>query len=337
MAPRKAERLLNLTICLLSTRRYVSRAQVRASVEGYSGLSDAAFERQFERDKDELRGLGVPIETGHNELLFDDEPGYRIRRTDFELPPVELTADEATVVGLATQVWEQTRLAESTANALAKLRAAGVEPDTARLAALSPHVAAREPAFDRLWDATLSRTRVTFGYPGGLSVRTVEPWSVLSRKGSWYLLGYDLDRGDHRMFKMSRMTSVPRPVSPAGAFTVPSDLDVPALAASLEPTAPDADALIAIRGESAPVLRRAGRPVSIDVQVPDEYTVYRVPFAQRGDIVGTLAAAGPDALVLEPAELRAHVVAHLRDVVSAHGRRTAHPSPGAQRTADAQS
>ncbi|MFZ2261590.1 MAG: DNA-binding transcriptional regulator, partial [Luteococcus japonicus] len=95
MAPRKSERIVNLTICLLSARRFLPKEQIREIVEGYNGLSDANFERTFERDKDELRAMGVPVETGHNETFFDDEPGYRIRRADFEFPPVEFTPAEA--------------------------------------------------------------------------------------------------------------------------------------------------------------------------------------------------------------------------------------------------
>ena len=64
MAPRKTERILNLTICLLVSGRYLPKSRIREAVEGYHNLSDAAFERTFERDKDELRSLGVPIEVG---------------------------------------------------------------------------------------------------------------------------------------------------------------------------------------------------------------------------------------------------------------------------------
>src|SRR5690606_26091473 len=99
MTTRKTERILNLTICLLVSGRFVSKGQIREAVEAYHGLSDAAFERTFERDKDELRALGVPIEVGSYDPLFDDEPGYRIRPSEFELPPIDLTADEAAVVG----------------------------------------------------------------------------------------------------------------------------------------------------------------------------------------------------------------------------------------------
>ena len=58
----------------------------------------------FERDKDELRSLGVPIEVGNFDPLFDDEPGYRILSSEFALPAIDLDAEEAAVVGVATRV-----------------------------------------------------------------------------------------------------------------------------------------------------------------------------------------------------------------------------------------
>ena len=170
MATRKTERILNLTICLLVSGRYLPKAKIREAVEGYHDLSDAAFERTFERDKDELRSLGVPIEVGSFDPLFDDEPGYRILPSEFELPPIDLDPDEASVVGVAARVWQHAGMAESTRSAVAKLRAAGVEPDTSQLGALEPSVQATEPAFEPLWNAVLHRTRVSFGYrtaPGG--------------------------------------------------------------------------------------------------------------------------------------------------------------------------
>jgi len=94
MSPRKSERIMNLAICLLLARRFVEKSQIREVVEGYHDLSDAAFERTFERDKDELRLMGVPVETGSNSALFPDEIGYRIRRKDFELPPISFTPEE---------------------------------------------------------------------------------------------------------------------------------------------------------------------------------------------------------------------------------------------------
>ena len=183
MAPRKTERILNLTICLLVSGRYLPKSRIREAVEGYHDLSDAAFERTFERDKDELRSLGVPIEVGSFDPLFDDEPGYRILSSEFALPAIDLDAEEAAVVGVAARVWQHASVAESTRSALGKLRAAGVEPDTSQLASLEPSVQASEPGFDVLWNAVLDRARVSFGYRDG-SPRTLEPWGPHLLQGS---------------------------------------------------------------------------------------------------------------------------------------------------------
>ena len=113
MAPRKSERIMNLAICLLMARRFLDKNHIREVVEGYAGLSDAAFERTFERDKDDLRAMGVPVETGSNSTLFPDEIGYRIRRQDFELPPIDFTGAEATALVNQTFVGSAALLAES--------------------------------------------------------------------------------------------------------------------------------------------------------------------------------------------------------------------------------
>jgi proteasome accessory factor B len=215
MTTRKTERILNLTICLLVSDRYLPKSRIREAVEGYHDLSDAAFERTFERDKDELRSLGVPIEVGSFDAFFDDEQGYRIRPSEFELPAIDLDAEEASVVGVAARVWQHAGMAESTRSALAKLRAAGLEPDTAQLPALAPSVQASEPAFEPLWNAVLDRTRVSFTYRDG-ERRTLEPWGLTASKGRWYVIGWDTDRAATRMFKLSRMADLPRKVSRAG-------------------------------------------------------------------------------------------------------------------------
>jgi proteasome accessory factor B len=109
VAAAKTERLMNLLIMLLVQRGYVTKDRIRELL--YKDSSDEAFERMFERDKEELRSLGVPIETGTYDPVFEDEPGYRVSPDRFGLPPIELTADEAAVVGLATKVWEHARRA----------------------------------------------------------------------------------------------------------------------------------------------------------------------------------------------------------------------------------
>ena len=310
MSARKSERIMNLTICLLMARRFLPRESIREAVEGYHGLSDAAFERTFERDKEELRAMGVPVETGSDSVLFPDEVGYRIRRADFELPPLEFSAGETVALGLASTVWDQARVADDMVRAVAKLRAAGVEPDADRAAHLAPSLAAHEAAFELLWQATNSRTRVRFTYKG--VERVVEPWFLANRRGAWYLLAFDTTRSDRRLYKVARVEGEATVVGEAQAYAVP-EIDLEAAFAALEARPADLWAVVAIADGRAPDLRRRAEP--IDGVAPAGRSLFRLPYSEERDPVGELAAHGADVLVLEPAALRAAVARHLRGVV----------------------
>lgn len=323
MAPRKTERILNLTICLLVSSRYLPKNQIRAAVEGYHDLSDAAFERTFERDKDELRALGVPIEVGSFDPLFDDEPGYRILPSEFELPAIDLDADEASVVGVAARVWRHASMAASTMSAMAKLRAVGVEPDASQLSALEPSVQASEPAFEPLWTAVLERIRVSFTYRDGRT-RNLEPWGMTSAKGRWYVIGRDVDRDATRMFKLSRIADLPRRTSRPGAYQVPTDLDLRGLARSLAPREVTAIALLAIRSGRAPTLSRRGERVELDPELaspalPNGFEVFAVGYSDLAGAAEEIARHAADVVVLEPLELRDVVIRGLSAVAAQAG------------------
>lgn len=316
MAPRKTERLLNLTIALLVSRRFVGREQIRDAVEGYAGLTDLAFQRTFERDKDELRALGIPVETGHNDVFFDDEPGYRIRRSDFELPPIELTRDERVVLGLAAEVFRDATLAKSTQTAIAKLRAAGVEPEPGRMGVVTA-VSAAEPGFAAMWDACLSRTAVRFDYREAGERRTLEPWRMLSRRGSWYVIGRDRDKDAPRMFKLSRIRSDVEPVGEPMAYAPPAAAEIDRLSESLELRATgERVATLAVRGEAAPTLRRRGRPVEPASALPEGFSAYAVPYDRIDELAGEVRSSAAGVLVLDPPELRLAVIAGLESVAS---------------------
>lgn len=310
MTARKSERIMNLAICLLMARRFIDRHQIRDLVEGYAGLSDGAFDRTFERDKDELRAMGVPIETGSNSALFPDETGYRVRRGDFELPPIEFDAAETAVLGLASGVWDSATLGGATLAAIAKLRAAGIDPDAGRVSVFAPTMGAREPAFEPLWHTTLTRTPTAFAYRG--VQRVVEPWTLTYRKGAWYLIGRDRTRGAGRAFKLSRIDDTPRAAGAPGSYDWPSQEVVDAHLATLEPHRRDSVALVAVRDGAAGELTREAERADVASPLAG-YRVWRVPVSADGGSVGELAAFGPDVLVLEPADLRAAVVAHLSE------------------------
>ena len=185
-------------VLLLSSRRYLTAEQIRASVSGYPDAGES-FKRMFERDKDELRELGIPLETGKSSA-FDDEIGYRIRRQDYELPEIQLAPDEAAVLGIAARVWQSAELAGAAAGALLKLKAASREvdgeDDGVRLnRSIEPRLTTQEPAFGPLWEAVRDRRPVTFSYLASgrsdVSKRELEPWGVVNRRGRWYVAGHD--------------------------------------------------------------------------------------------------------------------------------------------------
>src|ERR1700726_534214 len=133
MSKRKTERLRGLGVAPLSTSRYLSADQIRQAVPGYPE-QDELFKRMFERDKEDLRDLGVPLETGLNHP-FDDDPGYRILQQAYELPELRLEADEAAVLGLAARGWQRAELAGAAAGALLKLPGAGLGAGAGRAGA----------------------------------------------------------------------------------------------------------------------------------------------------------------------------------------------------------
>ena len=132
MAPTKigkVERQTNLFIALLTTRGYLTAERIRQIVIGYGECpTDEAFARTFERDKSDLRDLGIPLETGRSSI-HDTTDGYRIKRDAYALPDIELTPAESAAIAVATTLWESPERITATQNALLKLRAAGVDID----------------------------------------------------------------------------------------------------------------------------------------------------------------------------------------------------------------
>jgi proteasome accessory factor B len=316
MAAAKTERLLNLVICLLAASRYLTKDQIRRAVPGYSD-SDEAFERMFERDKEELRQLGIPVETAPVDRFFDDEIGYRIQRSSYELPEIRLESDEAAVLGLAARVWQQRSLAQSASDALLKLRAAGVETDDVSLVGIEPRVNASEPAFGPLWEAVRDRRPVTFDYraAGAVDVvrRHLEPWGIVSWHGRWYVTGHDRDRGAVRSFRLSRVVGDVRPDGEVGSVEKPPDADIRAIVADAYGPEPAAvqEATLRIRSGAAYPLRRRAQSV---LSEEDGWDLVVRRFFGTESLAEYLASFGPDVVVLDPPELRDAVVRLLRAV-----------------------
>jgi proteasome accessory factor B len=311
MAARRAERLVNLVICLLSTRQFLSAERIRDAVPGYEAAdgakaTDEAFKRMFERDKAELRDLGIPLETGRNSS-FDPEEGYRIRRGDYELPEIEFDAAEAAAVGLAARLWQSATLGEPARHALIKLRAAGTEVRTADTPGAVPHLDASDPSLPALLEAARTSTVVRFHYlksgAGTPQRRTLEPWGVLSWRRRWYVAGFDRDRGEPRSFRLSRISGKVETVGRPQAFERPEKVDLLEMVSG-RGWGDDRFALVRVSGSGAGQLRRIAQ-AEVD-------GVLTINFTDVHWLARVIAGAGASATALEPPDLVAAVVDRLR-------------------------
>ena len=293
MSAAKSERILNLLIALLTTKRFLCKAEIREMVTGYQ--KTASFDRTFERDKAELRALGIPILTGSNDQDSTDEDGYRIDRMEFELPEVEFTRDELVAIGLAAHAWQTSVGAEATSTAIQRLRAAGADPDLDRLPNLRAHIPVAESSFDVIYEAQLARQNIEFEYGG--RTRRLQPWQLSQRRGLWLVLGFDLDKQAPRRFKLSRIDGLARAVGDRDAYDVPEDLS-----GYLEPGFPQSSAIVAVR--DVPELLTDSSPVAWDAPLPDGFVAREVRGFNDDMILTEVCAAGPDAFVLAPQHLR---------------------------------
>jgi proteasome accessory factor B len=315
MAAKRAERLVNLVIALLSTRQYLTAARIRATVPGYehddgTDRADEAFKRMFERDKADLREMGVPLETGRTSV-FDTEDGYRIARAEYELPEIRLTGEEAAAVGLALRLWESAQLAGPAQSARVKLKAAGVDVDSSRGIPLQPRLDAGEPAFDPAYAAARDRRVLEFDYrrpdedePGH---RRVQPWGVVAWHGRWYLGGLDLDRQQPRVFRLSRVVGMPTAVGPAHAFEPPDDVDLAAMVAG-QVGGQEYVVVVRARPGGAIGLRRHATSLG---PAEDGEDRLQLTTTEPWSLADQLAAYGADVVVESPAEIREAVIERL--------------------------
>lgn len=316
-----AERLLDLVIALTHTTHRMTRAQIRSSVHGYSeAASPEAFERMFERDKETLRELGVPLVTDVDGAHGDDV-GYRIDVDGYEMPPIELTAEEIGVLSVAAQVWQDARLDARARRGLTKLRA--IAPQAQEV--LSGHVLrmpAPEEHFDVLMDAIGQRRVATFDYAAAHSGRTtrreVEPWRLIARDGAWYLQAHDRQREAERLFRLSRIEGHVRVLAP-GSATHPIGA----------PTAPEPPGLATLRvqtGRAGSLRLRAVAPPAGEQSTTtaqghdgEGWDLLYVPIRDLPELAGLIARHTDAVVVLDPPPLRTAVLARLRAVAALDG------------------
>lgn len=315
MASRKNERLINLTIALLATKRYLTKSEIFRTIEGYEG-SPEAKERMFERDKDDLRRIGIIIDVRGVDPGFEDEPGYRIHPEAYSLNLGELNGAEVALLSLAAEAWRGAALSEPAQTALVKLRSLGIASDFDALPNLAPRLNVTSPNFLPLTSAIADRQSVSFAYLSAdmqEEARSVNPYGLGSRQGNWYLVAFDNEREDIRTFRLDRIIGAIEITSKKHAFEADSDFKV------LEYL----DTTLFERRDTAQVSIRAGRGHSLrsDAKVissDGEFDLCEIAYADESRFIDTVLWHGDDVIVHLPAHLRERIVSCLEALVSAH-------------------
>ena len=306
MATDRTERLLNLVICLLGASRPVSRAALRGTIPGYADApTDEAFERMFERDKDELRQMGIPIDTVVN--VQGEVEGYLIDQDAYAMPSIDFDAAERAVLGVAARVWSEAALTSEAGAALRKIEATA----GGRWSPLMPgRPGSGEDALPQLWEAIRSHRAVRFDYlaRGRESVeeRILEPWATAYREGAWYVVGLSRERGAGRAFRLSRIQG---PVTRlAEEFTPAEHGDIERLLEDLVEPATRGIARVRLPDAGAARMREVARPC-------DDGT-WEVHFSDPQILVTDALEAG--AVIIEPEDAVELQRAALATVATAH-------------------
>ena len=225
-APRRAgdeaaERIISLLWLLLSAPHGLERDRIRRQVVGYEGLTDAAFEKLFQRDRRVLRAVGVPLETLEPAGFDEGEAGvrHRVVRDALLLRDLDLTVDERRALVRARRLWGDSPLRADVVRAVGLLfqPATDLTGDD-ELAGYHTLMPRADPRLEALTQAVADEAVLRFPYRdarGRATRRTVRAWFLTLVRGRWYLTGWDLDRGAERSFRLTRMEGEPRRVERA--------------------------------------------------------------------------------------------------------------------------
>ena len=318
------ERLFSLVLALLATESGLTKNEILSTVQGYrqsfsrSG-NNANLERQFERDKDDIRELGIPLETtespgqaGNNQSLR-----YRIPRGDYDLPAdISFSPEETTLLNLAAMVWREGSLSGESRRAILKLRALGVTADEPVLG-YAPLVRLRDAAFEPFSAAIEKNLIVRFAYlkPGEAEarIRTVAPLALIQHQGRWHLYAEEPDTHTSKTFLLRRIVS--QTTTTGTTFTPPEGNQSTRALAELDEVWNGHTAVVDVEPGSDAATRlgkRRGTAVAASGSLELHYSDVDI-FADD------LAGYGPEVLVVSPQGLRDAVHSRLIQTTADHG------------------
>lgn len=303
----------------------ISKDIILQSVRGYredaeNGVAKETLERRFERDKDTLREMGIPLDMW---IPSEDEGNnrntlYRISKGKFEHPDdLDLTAQDIRLLNVAAAIWREGSLSQDARVAQMKLASHGVSVDEPLLGAL-PMITARDPALRSLRQALSEQKRVRFDYlkPGETrsTSRQVSPLALVMHEGSWHLLSLEGDTLAERTFLLRRMSNVTVLDEPA----VPVEADrVEKMTAELDQLFWAQEARVRVKPGSQAATMLANRPGTKRDGDGDHYLLH---YTDVNVLADTLCEHGPEVTAVSPPELVEAMVRQLSLVRQAHAR-----------------
>ena len=318
------ERLFSLVLALLATDGGLTKGEILSTVQGYRQRykiagDNATLERQFERDKDDLRELGIPLETidspgdpGNNQNLR-----YLIPRGSYELPAeIRFTPEETTLLGLAALVWREGSLSADARRALLKLRSLGITA-TEPVLGYAPRLSLRDAAFTPLNTALEKHLLVAFEYlkPGETAARTrlVAPLALFQHQGRWHLFAEEPDSRLTKTFLLRRIVSAVTVTSTA--FPAPPPGQGERAIAELDAVWNANLATVEVEAGSDAEARLSTRRGSTVTAIG----VLELHYADANILADELAGFGPEVVVISPRSVRNAVIARLERAAADHG------------------
>ena len=311
---RKIERLINLTIALLATKRYLTKSEIFNSVEGYEGTPETK-ERMFERDKDDLRSLGIEIEVGSFDPLFNDEAGYKIKQEKYQFELGDISSTDVSLLSLAAEAWQEASFGDVAQRALLKLRSIGIASDEISIPGSVHKLNDGGQDLSLITKAIAQNQILNFAYLDSsmkIFQRRVVPIALSTRSGYWYLTGVDQEIQEIRTFRVDRIQGEVSASEGPRDFETPVGFDA-SKALSHSPT--NDFAVIDVRVGKATSLRA----LAISTKSLGEWDQIRVPIYNLDSMASLVLWHGQDAFVQEPQNLRELVIQHLEALVHNHG------------------
>ena len=309
---RKIERLINLTIALLATNRYLTKTEIFRTIEGYEGNPETK-ERMFERDKDDLRSLGITIDVGSFDPLFADEPGYRIKAESYQLDFGEITPTEISLLSLAADAWQDAAFADSAQSAILKLSSFGVPADPIDLPGASQRLANSSADLEVITSAISTSDFLVFEYLSADFVaqeRTIIPIALSNKFGFWYVSGVDNQLQEIRTFRLDRIQGSITVSRNEEVFEFPKEFELN----QIDVAATQRFATVDVRKGKGHALRA----LATSVKDLGEWDQIRIPIYTLEFLTAELLWHGEDVFVHEPADLRESVITRLQELLINH-------------------